>query len=410
MAPPNRNYAALSPPMSAMTHVRPIRASAPILAALSLTLVDLADCAKKPPPARPPPEVGVVTIVAQPVPIQTELPGRTSPFAISQVRPQVNGIILKRLFVEGANVKAGQLLYQIDPAPYQAALDQAKGVLASAEANLVTLKLKAERYATLVAQNSIARQDYDDAQAAYGQGAAAIQQDKAALQSAQINLGYTSIRAPISGRIGLSAYTPGALVTASQTDALTSIQTLDPIYVDLTQSTTELLRLEHALSGGKVQKSAGLSAKLRLTLEDGRAYPLEGKLQFTDVTVDPASGAVTLRGLFPNPSGVLLPGMYVRAQVVEAVDQNGILVPQQGVTRDPKGAASVFVVDAQNKAQARPIEVGQAVGSNWLVTKGLAPGDKVITEGVQKIQPGAPVKPVPAGSAPAAPAGPPGKH
>jgi membrane fusion protein (multidrug efflux system) len=358
-----------------------------------------------PPPARPPVEVGVVTIKSQSVPLQTELPGRTSPLAISQVRPQINGIILSRRFVEGSTVKAGQLLYQIDPAPYRAAVDQAKGALSSAEANLTTLKLKAERYAQLVKTDSIGRQDYDDAQAAYGQAVATVQQDKAALQAAQINLDYTAIKAPISGRVGVSAYTQGALVTSGQTDALTTIQTLDPIYVDLTQSTTELLRLEHAIAGGDVQRSEGLTAKVRLVLDDGTTYPLEGKLEFTDVTVDPASGAVTLRARFPNPHGVLLPGMYVRAQIIEAVDQNGILAPQQGVTRDPKGAASVFVVDAQNKAQVRPIQVGQAVGSDWLVLKGLSPGDRVITEGLQKVQPGATVKPVPAGSPP-----PPLKH
>jgi membrane fusion protein (multidrug efflux system) len=355
------------------------------------------------PPAPPPAEVGVVTIKAQSVPLQTELPGRTSPYAISQVRPQINGIILARAFQEGANVKAGQLLYRIDPAPYRAAVDQAKAQLANAEANLVTLKLKADRYAQLIKTDSIARQDYDDAQAAYGQGVATVQQDKAALQTAQINLGYTDIRAPISGRIGVSAYTQGALVTSGQTDALTSIQTLDPIYVDVTQSTAELLRLERAIAGGEVRRSAGLTARVRLVLEDGSGYPLEGRLQFTDVTVDQASGAVTLRALFPNPKGVLLPGMYVRAQIVEAVDQNGILAPQQGVTRDPKGAASVFVVDSQNKAESRPIQVGQAVGSDWLVLQGLNPGDRVITEGLQKVRPGAIVKPVPAGSAPAAP-------
>jgi membrane fusion protein (multidrug efflux system) len=378
------------------------------LAIVMALAVAVAACGRHgPPPARPPAEVGVVTIKAQSVPLQTELPGRTSPLAISQVRPQINGIILTRRFVEGSTVKAGQLLYQIDPAPYRAAVDQAKGALSNAEANLVTLKLKAERYAQLVKTDSVGRQDYDDAQAAYGQAVATVQQDKATLQAAQINLDFTAITAPISGRIGVSAYTQGALVTSGQTDALTTIQTLDPIYVDLTQSTTELLRLEHAIAGGEVRRSEGLTAKVRLVLDDGTSYPLEGKLEFTDVTVDPASGAVTLRARFPNPHGVLLPGMYVRAQITEAVDPNGILAPQQGVTRDPKGAASVFVVDAQNKAQARPIQVGQAVGSDWLVLKGLNPGDRVITEGLQKVQPGATVKPVPAGSPPSPP---PPKH
>jgi len=378
-------------------------APAPAVAA-TLAAISLAACGgHKPPPARPPAEVGVVVMKAQAVPILTELPGRTSPFAISQVRPQISGIIQARLFQEGAAVRAGQVLYRIDPAPYRAAVDQAKGVLASAEANLVALKLKAERLAQLVKTDSIARQQYDDAQAAYGQGQAVVQQGKAALETAQINLGYTEIKAPISGRIGVSAFTQGALVTSGQADALASIQTLDPIYVDLTQSSAELLRLEHDIARGQVQRGGGLSAKVKLILEDGSVYPLDGRLEFTDVTVDPASGSVTLRALFPNPKGILLPGTFVRARIVEAVDQDGMLVPQQAVTRDPKGGATVFVVNAQNKAEARPLQVDQtAVGANWLVLKGLSSGDRVITEGLQKVQAGATVRPAPAGSAPKA--------
>jgi membrane fusion protein (multidrug efflux system) len=375
---------------------------ASLTSAIAIAALGLTACGgKDPSPAKAPVEVGYVVIRSQAVPLQTELPGRTSPFAISQVRPQVNGIIQARLFQEGANVRAGQPLYRIDPAPYRAAVDQAQGVLASAQANLVTMKLKADRYAELVRTDSVARQAYDDAVAAAGQAAASVQQAKAALQTAQINLGYTDIRAPIAGRVGRSAYTQGALVTSAQADPLTVIQTLDPIYVDLSQSSAELLRLERDLARGQVQKGGALTAKVRLILEDGSAYPLDGKLQFTDVTVDPASGSVTLRALFPNPRGLLLPGMYVRAQVVEAVDQDGILVPQQAVTRDPKGGASAFVVSAQGRAEVRPLQVDQtAVGANWLVLKGLAPGDRVITEGVQKIKSGAAVKAVPAGSAP----------
>jgi membrane fusion protein (multidrug efflux system) len=378
----------------------------PIVA--TLAAMSLAACGgHKPPPARPPAEVGVVVMKAESVPLVTELPGRTSPYAISQVRPQINGIIQARLFQEGATVHAGQVLYRIDPAPYRAAVDQAKGVLASAQANVVTLKLKAERLAQLVKTDSIARQDYDDAQAAYGQSQAVVQQGKAALETAQINLGYTEIKAPITGRIGVSAYTQGALVTSGQTDALAVIQTLDPIYVDLTQSSAELLRLERDVARGQVQRGASLSAKVKLILEDGSVYALDGRLEFTDVTVDPSSGSVTLRALFPNPKGVLLPGTFVRAQIVQAVDQDGMLVPQQAVTRDPKGGASVFVVGAQNKAEVRTIQVDQtAVGSNWLVLNGLSPGDRVITEGLQKVQAGAAVRPAPAGSAPKA--GPPG--
>jgi membrane fusion protein (multidrug efflux system) len=312
----------------------------------------------------------------------------------------VSGVIQARQFTEGSNVKKGQLLYRIDPAPYRAAVDQAKAQLANAEANLVTVKLKAQRYADLVKIKGVAQQDYDDAEAAFGQAAANVQQAKAALEAATINLGYTEIRAPIAGRTGPSAITQGALATAGQANALTTIQTLDPIYVDLTQSTAELLRLEHDLASGRVRKGPGRTVKLRLTLEDGSTYPQEGVLQFTDVTEDPSSGAVILRAVVPNPQGLLLPGMFVRAVVTEAQTPNAILAPQQSVTRNAQGAASVMVIDSQNKAQSRVIEVGPAVGSSWLVTKGLQPGDRVIVEGLQRIQPGMTVRPVPAGSSP----------
>jgi membrane fusion protein (multidrug efflux system) len=367
---------------------------------LLLVTLALAGCG----PARPPqgaqgaPEVGVVTIRAQTTPLQTELPGRTSPFAISEVRPQVTGIVTERLFVEGSNVRKDQVLYRIDPAPYRAAVAQAKAQLDNAQANLVTVKLKAERYAELVKIKGVSQQDYDDARAGSGQAQASVEQAKAALDAAQINLGYTEIRAPISGRIGRSTITQGALATAGQTDALTTVQTLDPIFVDMTQSSAELLRLEHDIAQGDVQNSAALHAKVNLLLEDGSTYPLEGKLQFTDVTVDPNSGAVTLRAVFPNPNGVLLPGMYVRARVTEAVVPNAILAPQQGVQRDPLGNATVMLVDADGKALAQPIQAGQAVGSNWLVIKGLKAGDRLIVEGLQRVKPGMPVRAVPAGS------------
>lgn len=368
--------------------------------------VALAACGK--PPQRPvqTPEAGFVVVQAQPAALFTELPGRTTPFAISEVRPQVGGIVLSRLFTEGSNVKKGQPLYRIDPAPYKAAVDQARAQLASAEANLATVKAKAERYADLVKIKAVAQQDYDDAEAAFRQGQASVQQAQAALESAQINLGYTDIRAPISGRVGVSAITQGALATAGQTNALTTIQTLDPIYIDVTQSTAELLRLESDIRRGLARKDAPLTAKVQLTLEDGSIYPLEGKLQFTDVTEDPSSGSVTIRAVFPNPQGVLLPGMFVRARINEALDPDAILVPQQGVSRDPKGGATVLVIDEQNKAQLRPITTGEAIGSNWLVTSGLKPGDRVITEGLQRIQAGATVRPVPAGSPPSRPRAP----
>jgi membrane fusion protein (multidrug efflux system) len=367
-------------------------------------LAALAGCSKPAAPAPGTPEAGYVVIRAQAQPLTTELPGRTSPTAISEVRPQVSGIIQARQFVEGANVRKGQLLYRIDPAPYRAAVNQAKAQLANAEANLGTVKLKAERYADLVKIKAVSQQDYDDAQAVYHQAEATVQQAKAALETAQINLGYTDIAAPISGRIGLSALTQGALVTAGQATALTSIQTLDPIYVDVTQSSADLLRLERDVRAGLARKDGPLTAKVRLTLEDGSAYPLEGRLQFTDVTVDPSSGTVTLRVEFPNPQGVLLPGMFVRAVITQAVAPNAILVPQQGVTRTPKGEATVMLVGAGDKAEVRSVELGQAVGPNWLVTKGLQPGDRVITEGLQKIQPDTAVRPVPAGSPPQSPA------
>jgi membrane fusion protein (multidrug efflux system) len=374
-------------------------APAMVVAALSLTGVGLASCGAKP-PARPQqtPEAGYVVLKPQAAPLSTELPGRTAPFAISEVRPQVNGIITQRLFTEGSSVRKGQPLYRIDPAPYKAVVDQAKAQLASAEASLASVKAKAERYAELVKIKAVSQQDYDDAQAAYRQGQAGVQQAKAALQTAQINLGYTDIRAPISGRIGVSSLTQGALATAGQAAALTTIQTLDPIYVDVTQSTAELLRLESDIRRGVARKDAPLRAQVQLTLEDGSTYPLQGKLEFTDVTEDPASGAVTIRALFPNPQGLLLPGMFVRAKINEALVPDALLVPQQGVSRDPKGGATVLVVNDQNKAELRNIVTGQAIGANWLVTSGLQPGDKVIVEGLQRIQSGMTVKPVPAGS------------
>ena len=373
---------------------------------LGLALLGVAACGKPPERPRPTPEAGVVVIKTQAVPLTTELPGRTSPFAVSEVRPQVSGIVQARLFTEGSNVKKGQVLYRIDPAPYRAAADQAKAQVASAEASLASLKLKAERYGQLIKLNSISQQDYDDARAAYGQAQANVQQTRAQLETAQINLGYTEIKAPITGRIGASAFTQGALVTAGQAAALATIQTLDPIYVDLNQSTAELLRLESEVKSGRANKGGPLIAKLTLTLEDGSAYPLEGRLQFTDVTEDQTSGTVTIRAVFPNPQNVLLPGMFVRAKVTQAMAPDAILVPQQGVSRDPKGGATVLVVNAQNKAELRPVETGEALGANWLVTKGLQPGDKVIVEGLQRIQPGAAVRPVPAGSPAARPQGP----
>lgn len=347
-------------------------------------------------PSHAPAVVGVITIEPQAVALQTQLAGRTSPFEISDVRPQVGGIIKARLFKEGALVRAGQVLYLIEPAPFQAAYEQAMAQLANAQANLVTTQLKAQRYGDLVKINAVSRQDYDDAQAAYGQARANVQQQRAAAQAARINLAFTRVTAPIAGRIGLSSVTPGALVTASQTTALTTIQRLDPIYVDVTQSSGDLLALRRDMSLGQLGAARPAGTSVRLSLEDGSDYPLEGRLQFTDITVDPTTGGVTLRAVFPNPSGLLLPGMYVRANVTEGVDPAGLLVPQQGVSRDAKGNPTVLIVDRRGRVELRQIATTRTVGPKWLVTSGLAAGDRVIVEGLQSAQPGAAVRAVPA--------------
>ncbi|HSS14346.1 MAG TPA: efflux RND transporter periplasmic adaptor subunit, partial [Rhizomicrobium sp.] len=330
--------------------------------------------------------VGYVVVKEQPVPLMVELPGRTNPFAVSEIRPQVSGIIQKRLFVEGSTVKQGQPLYQIDPAPYRAVYD-------SATATLASTKVKAERYARLLSENAIAPQDADDARASYLQA-------KANADAARINLGYTRIVAPISGRIGASTVTEGALVTAQQATALTTISTLDPIYVDVGQSSAELVALKRAIQAGNVNSTGPLSAEVSLKLDDGSMYPEKGKLQFTDVTVDPATGAVQLRAIFPNHDGLLLPGLYVRATINQGIDPKGILVPQDAVGRDPKGEPTALVVDAKNFARLRMIKTGRAVDGNWQVLEGLKPGDRLITEGLAKVQPDMPVNPQPAGQAP----------
>ncbi len=372
-----------------------------ILLAAALTM---AACGKKQPPKMQagPPEVSVTTIVPQRVRLTTELPGRTSPHLIAEVRPQVGGIIKKRLFVEGSDVKAGQVLYQIEPASYEAALASARATQARAEATLGTARLKAQRYRDLVKIKAVSQQDNDDAQAAFKQAEADLAAAKAAVETARINLAYTRITAPISGRIGRSTVTEGALVTASQATALATIQEMSPMYVDVTQSSADLLRLKHELAGGLLQKDRSVSqATVRLILEDGTPYPLPGILKFSEVTVDPSTGSITLRALFPNPHQTLLPGMFVRAQVEEGVNDHAILVPQRAVTRDPKGGALVMVVGAGEKLEPRPIQVMRTVGDNWLVTDGLKAGDRVIMEGIQRARPGTPVKVVPFSTAPA---------
>jgi len=361
-------------------------------------------CGKKtaaaPPPAGPP-EVGVVVVQPKPVALATELPGRTAPTLIAEVRPQVNGIIQKRLFTEGSDVKAGQVLYQIDPATYQAAFASARAAQSRAEATLNTVRLKAERYRDLVKIKAVSQQDNDDAQAALQQAEADVAAAKAAVETARINLAYTKVTAPISGRIGRSTVTDGALVTANQPTALATIQQLSSMYVDVTQSSAELLRLKQNLASGLLKNSAG-QAQVKLLLEDGSAYPQPGILKFSEVTVDQSTGSITLRAVFPNPKQTLLPGMFVRAVVEEGESPQAILVPQRGVTRNPAGDAMVMVVGAEEKVEPRVIKVARTVGDSWLVSSGLQAGDRVILEGIQKARPGTRVKAVPFGAKSAA--------
>jgi membrane fusion protein (multidrug efflux system) len=342
-----------------------------------------------------PAEVAIVTVRPEKVAITTELTGRTSAYLVAEVRPQVGGIIQKRLFNEGGDVKAGSVLYQIDPATYQAAYASAKAALARAEANLTTTRLRAERYKELVAIKAVSQQDYDDITAALKQSEADNEVGKAAVETARINLAYTRITAPISGRIGKSSVTAGALVTASQGSSLATIQQLDPVYVDVTQSSASLLRLQQNMASGKLKRNGAGQAKVKLILENDTKYPLGGTLQFRDVTVDPTTGSVILRVVFPNPNGVLLPGMFVRAVVEEGVNQQAILVPQQAVSLDPKNNPVILIVGPDGNVQQRVLALDRAIGDKWLVSSGLAPGDRVIVEGLQKVKPGASVKVVP---------------
>jgi membrane fusion protein, multidrug efflux system len=354
------------------------------------------------PPQAGPPEVGVVVVQPQRVALTSELSGRTTPQMIAEVRPQVSGIIKKRIFTEGSDVKAGQVLYQIDPASYDAAYASAKAAQAHAEAALGTVRLKAQRFQDLVRIKAVSQQDNDDAQAALKQAEADVAAAKAALETARINLAYTRIIAPISGRIGRSSVTDGALVTANQPVALAIVQQLSSMYVDVTQSSSELLKLKQNLASGLMKKDGeAAQARVKLLLEDGSAYPLPGTLKFSEVTVDQSTGSVTLRAVFPNPKQVLLPGMFVRAVVEEGVNEQAILVPQRGVTRNPKGEALVMTVGAEEKVEPRPIKVARTVGDNWLVSEGLKAGDRVIVEGLQRARPGTPVKAVPFGAKPA---------
>ncbi|MFM2089088.1 MAG: hypothetical protein RLZZ237_3957 [Pseudomonadota bacterium] len=364
----------------------------------------MAGCSKKQeaPHAQQAPQVVVFTVNPAALPMTVDLPGRTNAYQVADVRPQVGGLIQKRLFVEGSDVKAGAALYQIDPATFQAAYSSAKAALSKAKANLLTAGPKAARYKELVAIEGVSRQDYDDAVAAFEQSKADVESAAAALETANINLKYSTVTAPISGRTSTSTVTAGALVTAGQTTALTTVQQLDPIYVDVTQSSTDLLRLKRQLADGSLKKAGDGQAKVSLLLPDGSKYSEPGKLQFAGVTVDPTTGNVVLRALFPNPKGDLLPGMYVRAQLETGVNDQAITVPQVGVTRNQRGEATAMILNKEGKVEQRVLTTGGTVGDSWLVTSGLATGDRVIVEGLQKIKPGAPAVAVPA-QAPAAP-------
>ncbi len=361
------------------------------LLALCLTLA-LTGCENKPKTqsqkSAPPVEVGVVTVKPQTVTLTSELAGRTNPYLIAEVRPQVGGIIQKRLFREGGEIKTGQLLYQIDPAMYQAAYDSAKATLARDEAVLTAAQLKFKRYKELVAIKAVSREAYDDAEAALKQSRAAVAMSQAALKMARINLAYTKVISPIDGRIGRSAVTQGALVTADQAQALATVRQLDPIYVDVTQSSAQLLQLKRQLQSGQLERPAEIEAKVGLILEDGSTYPHDGRLQFSEATVDEQTGTVTLRAVFPNPESDLLPGMYVRAVVQQGVRNEAILVPQQGVSRDSQGKASALVLNPEGKVEQRKLQLDCALGDKWLVNDGLQAGDILIVEGLQKVRPG----------------------
>ena len=343
------------------------------------------------------PQVVVRAMHAQPVPLRSELPGRTSAFQVAEVRPQVGGLLRERLFEEGATVRAGQVLYQIDAAPYQAALEQAEASLASARAAARVAELLLQRYRLLLPEKSISQQDFDNADAALGQALANQRLREAAASAARIDLARTRITAPISGRTGRSVVTPGALLSANQATALTTIAQLDPIYVDLTQSSAELLRLRQSLKSGQLQRGGSSAQKVSLVLEDGTSYPHEGRMQLAEVTVDSTTGSVLLRAQFPNPDALLLPGMYVRAFITEGVDAKAMLVPQPAISRDRKGDAIVRIVNAEGRLEARPVTLARSVEGDWLVTSGLAEGDRVVIEGAATAPPGTPVKVVDAG-------------
>lgn len=360
-----------------------------LAAALVLAACDKQEIAPAAPQA--PPRVGVVVVETEPVSITTELPGRTTPFLIAEVRPQVGGIIRKRLFTEGAEVAEGEVLYEIDDATYRSAVETAQANLARAEANVAAARARAKRFEELTRANAVSKQSLDDAVAALKQAEAEVAAGKAALTRARIDLDYTKLKSPIPGRIGRSAVTPGALVTANQGEALATVQQLDPIYVDLTQSSADLLKLRKALESGSIEQSQNGRAPVTLLLDDGSTYGHEGELAFSEVSVDPGTGTVTLRAVFPNPDKGLLPGMYVRAVLEQGVAPDAIRLPHRAVSRDARGRAVAMVVNAENTIEARELVISRALGDAWIVSGGLAAGDRVVVEGLQMIRPGAQV-------------------
>jgi membrane fusion protein, multidrug efflux system len=345
-------------------------------------------CARHAPPPPPKPAVTVIDLHARPVSLTTELPGRVSAYRIAEVRPQVNGVLLKRLFKEGALVTAGQQLYQIDPAPYEATLASARATLAHARASVTAAKLTAQRYQALSEAHAVSRQDYDNAVATLLQDQADVASGEAAVRAAEINLAYTKVYSPISGRTGRSAVTEGALVTANQATSLVTVTQLDPVYVDLTQPSTTLVRLKRELAAGQIRRVDGNQAPAKLLLEDGSPYESAGTLEFSEVTVDEGTGSVTLRAIFANPQGLLLPGMFVRATIEEGVREGAILAPQQGIAHAPNGSATALVVGADDKVEKRSVELDRAIGDQWVVTKGLTAGDRLIVAGLQRVKPG----------------------
>jgi membrane fusion protein (multidrug efflux system) len=378
--------------------MRPVRHVPAIAAAVSMLL--LAGCGDKISNAQaqgagmPPPEVAIVSVAPQSIAMTTELPGRLEAARIAQVRARVPGIVTKRVFREGSDVKAGDILFRIDAAPFQATYNSVQAALAKAEANHAQANLKVQRYKPLVETNAISKQEYDDALTAQLQTAADVAAAKAARESARLNLGYATVTAPISGRVGRALVTEGALVGQGEATPLALVQQLDPIYVNVTQSSTEVMQLQRALANGQLKSAGKGQAKVTLLMEDGTAYPHPGKLLFSDLTVDQSSGAITLRAEVPNPDRSLLPGMYVRARIEQGIKDQAIAVPQQAVQRDPSGS-SVMLVGADGKVAVQPVKAEAAQGSTWIISEGLKAGDRVIVEGFQKVRPGAVVKPVP---------------